>query len=237
MKTVEQYITDASTQLNDQYLGREFTRWTRASLLMYLNGALSELSSHKPETFLEHVTLPLVAGRRQSIADTYKSLVSIDTNADGSQVHESDIDLIRTFSPYSCCAGEVVFDSFGNPDFTVKSYAIDPKDTKSFYVSPEIPTGIAINVSATVTKNPVKYVLADVGVTVPVDSKYEENIMDYILGRAYDIDSESAMSRSNADKHLVRFYTAMGIKYRVESAYRAGNYNGAVGDGDPRARL
>lgn len=237
MKTVAEYVYDASAQLNDQYLGREYTRWTRALLISYLNGALAELSSYKPEIFTSEESITLAAGRRQVISDPYKSIVSVNSNADGSVVHESDLDLIRAFAPYDCCAVEVVFDVLGNPVYAAKSYAIDPKEPKAYYVSPQVPVGLAPTVKATVSIPPARYTLASWGVDVPVDAKYEQNIMDYMMGRAFDIDTESPMSKTNSDKHLSRFYTAMGVKYRVESAYRAGNYNGSIGEGDPRARL
>ena len=237
MKTVGQLVTDVSGQLNDQYLGREFQRWNRARLLSYLVGGMAELLSYKPEAFTKTEAATLVAGARQSLADGYKTIVSVASNIDGSTVTEADFDLLKAFSPYICCAAEVVFDADNNPIYRAKSYAIDPKDPKLFYVSPPVPVGLTPTINITAIVPPPDYTLADWGVELPFDMKYQENILDYMMGRAFDIDTESAMSRSNADKHLSRFYTAMGVKYRVESAYRAGNYNGNVGDGDPRARI
>lgn len=237
MKTIGQIVTDTSRQLNDQYLGREFQRWSRALLLTYYNGAMAEILSYKPEAFAKTEAVTLVAGSRQTLADSYKSIVGVVSNADGSMVGEADLDLLRAFSPYSCCADDVVFDSFGTPKYIAKSYAIDPKEPKVFYISPPVPVGLTPTVNINAIVPPDEATLATWGATVPVDFKYQENILDYMMGRAFDIDTESAMSRSNADKHLSRFYTAMGVKYRVEAAYRAGNYNGNIGDGDPRARL
>lgn len=237
MKKVSEYVTTASTQLNDQRLGREFTRWNRGLLLSYLNGGITELSGYKPEQFSADVTLTLAAGARQKAPDDAQRLVSVNANADGTVVHEADIDLVKAFMPYTCCAVEVVFDAAGNPIYKARTFSIDPKDPKIFYVSPDVPAGMTPTVKATVIALPTKYTLAAFDDLVNIEPKYEESIMDYMMGRAFDIDTESPMSRSNADKHLSRFYTAMGVKYKVESAFRAGNYGGTIGDGDPRARI
>jgi 6-phosphogluconate dehydrogenase len=237
MKTVGQLVTDVSGQLNDQYLGREFQRWNRARLLSYLVGGMAELLSYKPEAFTKTEAVVLAAGAKQELTDKYKTIVSVASNTDGSTVTEADFDLFKAYSPYSCCAAEVVFDANNNPIYKAKSFAIDPKDPKTFYVSPPVPVGLTPTINVIAIVPPPEYTLADWGVELPFDMKYQENILDYMMGRAFDIDTESAMSRSNADKHLSRFYTAMGVKYRVESAYRAGNYNGSIGDGDPRARI
>lgn len=236
MKKVREYVTDASYQLNDQRLGREFTRWERARLISYLNDGLAELSCYRPEEFSSLVNLTLVAGHRQSANAPTQRVVSINANADGSFVSEADLDLLRAFAPHNCCAAEVVFDAQGNPYYKARSYCIDPKETRAFYVSPPVPNGLTPTVKATVVTVPA-YTLADWEVDVPVDAKYQTALIDFIQGRAHDIDMESPMARQLADKHLGRFYNMLGVKYRYESAFRAGNWNGMTGDGDPRAHV
>jgi hypothetical protein len=151
-------------------------------------------------------------------------------------IGEADLDLLRAIGPYNCCAGEVVFDASGNPKYKARTYSIDPKETRAFYISPPVPAGLTPVVKATVVTVPT-YTEADWEVEVPIDAKYQSGMIDFIMGRAFDMDIESPMSRSNADKHLGRFYSMLGVKYKYESAFRAGNWNGMVGDGDPRAKV
>ena len=67
MKQVGAYVTDASVLLNDQQVGREFTRWSRALLVSFLNDALAEIAAHKPEAFARQEELRLDPGRVQHI--------------------------------------------------------------------------------------------------------------------------------------------------------------------------
>lgn len=242
MKTVGEYVTDASVQLNDQQVGREFTRWSRALLVSYLNDALAEIAAHKPEAFAKQVSLDLEPGRIQRIDKALDDdrpgarLVSIDTNKDGSSAYEADFDLTQAFAPFNCCVDPLELDKQGRPIYRVVSYSINPKDTRTFTVSPPVPAGLSAVVRATVMGLvPMYSAQNDFDTVVDAEPKYQAAILDYMVGRAFEIDTESPSSRSNADRHLGRFYTMMGVKYRYESAYRAGNTNGAIGDGDPRS--
>lgn len=238
MKTVEEYVLDASRQLNDQQAGREYIRWTRALLVSYLNDALTEISAHKPEAFAKRVNLTLRAGATQNISGHPGArLVSLDGNKMGGAIYEADYDLSQTFMPFVCCDGDIELDKHGNPLYRVVSFSINPKDTKTFTVSPPVPAGLSPVVAATINGTPPKYDAAqDFGAVVEIEPKYNASILDYMVGRAFEIDTESPASRGNADRHLGRFYAMLGVKFRYESAYRAGNHNGAVGDGDPRSR-
>jgi hypothetical protein len=130
-----------------------------------------------------------------------------------------------------------MFNALGNPIYKARTYAIDPKEPKAFYVSPPVPTGLTPTVKATVFTPPTKYTLTNINDDVLVHNKYEQSILDYMLGRAFQIDLESPQGRANANTHLSNFYNLFGMKYKFEAAYRAGNYNGSIGDGDPRAHV
>lgn len=237
MKKVSEYVTQASTQLNDQKPEREFTRWTRALLVNYLNGALTEILSYKPDAFAEETNLTLVAGAKQEISNPSATLSAVVANSDGSLIGEADLDLLRAYAPFNCCVDDVSFDSFGNPDYRVKSYAIDPKNTSTFYVSPAVPVGLTPVVRANLIQPPQAYTLTEWDIEVPIEAKYQECILDYMMARAHDIDNESPQAVQNANRLFSKFYNALGVKYKIESAYRAGNYNGQIGEGDPRVRL
>lgn len=239
MKTVAQYATETSGQLNDQFVGREFTRWTRAQLISYLNAALAEIACYRPDAFASYTDITLVPGAKQQLADANSTLMSISVNSpDGAGVTQADYELLKVFSSYTCCASNVVLDTQGNPTYTVKSYAIDPKAPATFYVDPPVPEGMEnVKVSAQLYGDPPVYSLEKWEVNVAIALKYSAAILDYMMARGFDIDSESPLSRANANSHFQRFYNALGVQYRVESAHRAGNWNGAVGTGDPRARI
>lgn len=234
MKTVDDYLREVSGQLNDQRTGREFQRWNRASLLQYLNDALTEIAGYRPDAFVEDLTITLSPGYKQTVPD--RQINSLNTNSDGSLINEADLDLLRAFGSAAICPQCLRVDSAGNPIFKIMSYAIDPKAPTNFYISPAVPVGLNPQVNATCTRPVPKFTLNDIGGEVPIAAKYNNAIKDYMLARAYEVDMESVQGRANSATHYQWFYNAMGVKYRMEAAFRAGNYNGAVGSGDPRSR-
>lgn len=67
-----------------------------------------------------------------------------------------------------------------------------------------------------------------------MESKFDGDLVDYMMAKAFELDQESAQSRTNSQTLFKKFYDVMGVKYKMESKYRSGNYLGAVGP-DPRA--
>ncbi len=243
MKTVSQFVSDASKQLNDQQEGREFTRWTRAFLVSKLNEALTEIQTYKPEAFARKVDITLIPGRLQSLDETLTGLAggrlaSIDKNKTGPETYEADFDLQRSFAPFVCCNETLELNAFGAPVFNIVSFAIDAKNPKNFYVSPPVPAGLSPVVEATVNGVPPDYdATTDLNLEIDIEPKYTGSLMDYVIGKALEIDQESVTSLRDADRHLGRFYTMLGVKYKYQAAYQAGNWNGKTEGGDPRSRV
>ena len=66
MKTVGEYVTHASRQLNDQRPNSAFTRWGRGLLWDDLELGLGEIATYRPEAFATEIDHPLVPGSAQS---------------------------------------------------------------------------------------------------------------------------------------------------------------------------
>jgi hypothetical protein len=131
-----------------------------------------------------------------------------------------------------------MLDRNGNPSYRVKSYAYDSKASDTFYIDPPLPKGLNnVKVNAVIYAPNPEYTLDHWGESVDVPDKYIPAIIDYMQARAHDIDTESPMAARNAETHYRRFYNMLGVKYRSEAAHKAGNVEGAVGTGDPRARM
>lgn len=235
MNTVGKIIEHVSGQLNDQGFKLEYTRWTRPKQLEYMNEALKEIGAYRPDAFSAIRSLTLVTGTKQSVGE-YVTLKNI-SNADGSPTHESDANLLKAFAAYDYCTVKPQFDRSGSPVYFVKSFAVDNLDPKTFYVSPPVPSGISPVITATVIGKPPELTLADWNKPLEMEDKYYNNLIDFMMARAYELDSESANSQGNSQRFMTRFYQAMGVKYKVDSAVKSGFYKGEVGTGDPRARM
>lgn len=234
MNTIGKIIEHVSGQLNDQGFKLEYIRWTREKQLEYMNQGLKEIAAYRPDAFTATQNITLVPGVKQSIS-AFKALQDLHDDK-GIPIHHGDASLLKAFMPYDYCVPKVQFKN-GAPVYRVKSFAVSPTDSKVFYVSPPVPRGVNPVITATLIGDAPELTLQDWDKPLEMDDKYYNNLLDFMQARAYELDSESPNSRANSQMYFSRFYQAMGIKYKVDSAVKSGYYKGEVGSGDPRARL
>jgi len=201
--------------------------------LDYLNRALSEIGTYRPEAFSVPTELTLVPGVEQ-FANTGTGIIDVYANVDGPVIRKADGSISNAFAVYDICPPAPKFVR-GTPEFWVRSVSIDPNNTGTFYVEPPIPNGITVKVKALIPGDTPQYGLVDWDKKLGMPHKFDNNLIDFVLGCAYGLDTESPESRANSDMYYKRFYTAMGVKYKQESKFRSGNYLGQVGAGNPRA--
>jgi hypothetical protein len=231
MNTVGGICKHVSEQLNDQTLNREYGRWTRPMLLEYLNQSRKEIAAYRPEAFSTKATIPLVPGTKQKAT----GYVDVKNVTQGNiPVPQADAEILKAFAGYDYCPPKLQFKN-GNPVYNVRSFAVDKQDNSVFYVSPPVPAGIAVSVEVYAVGQVDDLTLADWDKNVLIASKYYNNLLDFMFARAFELDTESAVSASKSNSMFQRFYQAMGVKYKIDAALRSGFYKGETGTGDLRA--
>jgi hypothetical protein len=235
MKTVQQVIYAASVQLSDQRPRQEYTRWSKAMLVEYLNAAMAEISSIRPEAFALRRTVTLVPGSIQVVPEGCMAFVKIEQNPDGTFAYEGDTELLKAMGTTPPKFVRLRYDADGNVLFNVRSYSIDSTDPKTYYVDPPVPIGVNVQVLASFVHNPWHYSVQNLNECVDVAPGIFNLAQDYMLGRAYEIDSESAESKSNSIKHFQQFYQFFGLNYKQTSAFQSGNYGGNTAAGNAAA--
>lgn len=235
MNTVGHISAVVSGQLNDQRPNQQFMRWTRADMVEYLNQGLKEIATYKPDAFARTLELQLVAGRVQKLPEGV-SLRGIGAGKDGRLAHSSDDALLKSFTGYAPCPPRPRMKN-GKVVYAVKSFSADSADPSIFYVSPPVPIGLTVKINAQVDGLAVEYTLADWDREVIISDKYYNNLITYMKAMAYQKDSESQVSLSEAASLLRLFYQTMGAKYKIEAARNSGHFNGEVGTGDPRSAM
>lgn len=233
MQTVGLICKYVSVQLNDQQLHKEFLRWTRQMLLDNMNLGLAAVATYRKDAFTGTVQIPLVPGIRQT-SEGYSEIVEVVGNGDGRPAHQGDPGILKAFSAYNYCPLKLQFRN-GQPVYAVKSVGVDPTDPTTFYVSPPVPPGLNVTVLAKVVHNTPVYKLADWDKPIDMDPRYNNNLIDFMQARAFELDTESAFGQQASRKFYQQFYTAMGVTYKMDSAFGSGYYKGQVGTGDPRA--
>lgn len=233
MITVGQYLTHASTQLNDQRYSRAFTRWGRGLLLEYMNLGLAEICTYFPDDFTQSTEVTLKPGREQSV-DTINNIISVTNNKDGTPLTVMDQELSESFAVYDICPADISFVD-GSPVYRAVSYAIRKENPRAFIVEPPVPAGMAPTVWVTTDGAALQFTLSDWDSPHNIPPKYTNALMDFVLGKALGLNMESVSSQTESREHFQRFYSVLGINYKQSSRYGSGYYQGKIGDGDRRA--
>lgn len=233
MNTVGEYLTHASTQLNDQRYNRAFTRWGRGLLLDYMNLGLAEIASYRPEDFTKQISVELEEGRDQYVQGVNK-IISLDRNSDGSSIILMDVELSDSFALYDICPPDVPFVN-GAPVYKVISYCIREGNPRAFTVEPPVPPGVTASVTVSVDGAAPSFKLTDWDSPHNIAPKYINCLMDFILAKAHELNRDSLVSQKLSDDYFRKFYSVMGVNYKQEAKYRSGYYMGQRGNGDPRA--
>lgn len=229
-------VAYVSEQLNDQGIN-PYVRWPQQVLLDYLNNALIQIGTFRPDAYTSSVTLTLAAGAQQTLPANYSFLKSLDYNASssncpGAPITEANLDILRAFFKKPCSP------SGGAADYRVTSYAYDMRNPHIFYVSPPVSDdAIGLQVTGTAVSPAPQYVFSDIAANtvIAIDPKYANTINAWMEFEAYSIDTESTSSRQTKLDALGLFYKSLGIEYKQESLYRSGYFLGQRGQGDPRS--
>ena len=234
MQTVSDYVTHVSSQLNDQRYGRAFTRWGRGLLLDYMNLGIAEIGAFRPEAFAKHVTVTLRQGSLQTI-DWQTDVQAVYANVGGPRVTKMDQSMADAFAQYDCSPADVPFKN-GAPQYWVRSYYVNKDNAKVFTVDPPVPPGMTPQVHVIVQGQTPQYTLANWDDTVTVSTDYVGSIIDYMLAKAYEIDTESTSARQRSEELFARFYKVLGVNYSRYAQFKSGYYGGQPGTGEPNPR-
>lgn len=231
MPTLKTAVETVSIQLNDQEKGFEYTRWPLTQLIEYANEALIQVSLHRPDAFTTVTNVQLQPGVQQSLPAGVTGLASVLSNNDPQNplaVMRDDIGLVRTFNKKLC---NYELDCSGNVVYKISSYSYDPRTPGYFYVSPPVPAGMnpAPSLPISAVTSPPTLDSTSWFNNIPVDTKYYNAILAWMLSKAYEVDTESETSFRQMQYQRNEFYRMLGIKYTMESKYNSGWYLGQRG--------
>ena len=203
--------------------------WPPAQLVSFINEALAELMTYRPDAFSRTVTLTLGSGGKQVLPPEYHSIVDILQNLrdgkEGRPVQEVADVTFRRFAPLRT--------PIRVDEYEVWSWSRVKGDQRTFYVSPPVPEGRRVEVRAVVVVYPPRHVPEALERCLGVDRAYDAQVVDWVLARAYEQDIESVRNTEMAARHKQQFYAALGVEYRQESAFRSGQWLGRTDEGQP----
>lgn len=187
-----------------------FVRWTQQELLNYLNDAQRQVVLFRPDARAVNHTLTCAAAAKQSLPADALRLVNVIRNKDGRAITKIDRNILDVQLP-------TWFETAIGAD-GVKHYVYDAADPKVFYVFPKPTTSNQIELVYSAA--PVDIVVVNFSTdtqVIGVDDIYANAIMDYMMYRAYQKDSEFA-NLNRAGVYFQSFATSLGIKAQTDTA-------------------
>lgn len=187
-------------------------RYPNAELLKFFNDSQKEIVLHRPDASMVNTTLALATGSKQSLPSAALRLVDVIRNVDGRSITMVDRRILDETLPswHESTAG-----SNG-----IEHFVYEAADPKNFYVYPKAVSGthsIEIVYSSTPTEVSISDFDTDTTV-ISVDDVYANAILDYILYRSYQKDSEYAGNAQRAMMHYQSFANSLGIKSQADGA-------------------
>lgn len=185
-----------------------FVRWTQQELLNYLNDATRQVVLVRPDAKTVNTTFTCAAASKQSLPADALRLINVLRNQGGRAITKVDRKILDVQLPAWM---EATIGADG-----VKHFVYDALDPKVFYLYPK-PTAaniIEIVYSTSPTDIVVSNFTTDTQV-IAIDDIYANAIMDYMMYRSYQKDSEFAnMGRANV--YFQAFTTSLGIKTQAD---------------------
>lgn len=208
MSVTGQQIADKAETL---LLDEANVRWSATELLGWINSGLGEIVTYKPTAYVTTTTMQCVAGTKQTLPAGAIVLIDVTRNMGAAGTAPG-----RVITPVKRGTMDAVNPDWhaATPSASARHFIFDPKNPKTFYVSPPQPaTGMGhIEVSFSASPPP----LASLANNIPLDDTYESVLLDYVLYRAYSKDADSQPSLQRATTHYQAFANAVGAKLRFD---------------------
>ena len=187
-------------------------RFPNEELLKFFNDAQKEVVLHRPDAKMVNENLALVNGSKQTLPATGLRLIDVVRNVNGRSVTQVDRKILDETLPnwHESTAGTN----------KIEHFIYDPADPKNFYVYPKGASGthsLEVIYSTAPSDVAISNFTTDTTV-IGVDDVYANALLDYILYRAYQKDSEFAGNVQRAQMHYQSFATSLGVKTQADGA-------------------
>jgi len=187
------------------------TRFTNANLLKFFNDGQREVVLHRPDANVTNATFSCASGSKQTLPAAALRLVDIHRNTGGRVVTQVERVMLDQNLPtwHDAVAG----------NNGIEHFIYDSTDPKSFYVYPKAVSGthsLEIVYSSVPSDIAISNFSTDTTL-MGLDDVYANCLLDYVLHRAYQIDSEEG-NISRAQMHFSAFAQSIGIKTRSDAA-------------------
>lgn len=186
-------------------------RFLQDELLKFFNDAQREVVMQRPDANMLNVTMTCVAGSKQSIPASALRLVDVVRNVNGRSVTQLSRKMLDEQLPnwHETPAGTN----------GIEHFVYEPADPKNFYVYPKGTS--SHNLEIIYSQSPADISISNFSsdtTVISVDDVYANAILDYMLYRAYQKDSEYAGNQQKSAMHYQSFANSLGVKTQADMA-------------------
>lgn len=191
-------------------------RFPKQELLRFFNDSQKEVVLHRPDAKMVNTTFDCDNGSKQTLPAVALRLIEVVRNIGGRAITQVQKRILDETLPnwHESTAGTN----------KVEHFVYEPADPKHFYVYPQGVSGthsLEIVYSATPDEVSITDAAFSAGSdtqVIGVDDVYANSLLDYILYRSYQKDSDFAGNAERAMMHYQGFSAALGIKTQIDSA-------------------
>lgn len=219
---VKEVFFRVSAQLQD--INPQFVRWPQRELVNSFNDGARAIAKYLPSSCARVDAVKLVPGTKQSIEKILAASIKPGDGSTPADVYGGFMQaVIRNMGANGLTPGRAVRiqdretldtnipDWHSTPSSPVTGFVFDPRFPKVFYVYPAVPATPDSWVELAILANPVElsqagsYGMDGTDATViPIDDKYVDDLMNYMIARAELKDAEYA-----ADAQMVSAHTQL----------------------------
>jgi hypothetical protein len=210
-------------------------RWPLAELANWLSDGMREIVNRKPSEGAQSVVLTMAQGTKQTLPDTYLSLIRAVRNVTGVTpnfigglaVTPIVREILDTQSPNWHDPALVV------QRLQVRHIIADPLDQRTFYVYPgNLGTGklecivsvIPLPVTITGGDDP-EDIASYNSLTLAMNQIYQTALLDFVLYRAFSKDMQFAGALDRATAHFNQFNAAIMARIQLDAQYNINTTN------------
>lgn len=171
-------------------------RWPSAEMLGWLNEGQKEIAKLKPTASIANESVQLVGGSKQTIPSTAIALLNVPRNmgADGTTMGDSILPIMMSVLDEIIPGWHKV-----TANAAVRYFTVDPRNPRNFYVYPPQP------VTPSYVEEVYSVIPEEIEATtnpITIEDTYEGCLVDYLLYRAYQKDSQYA---GNGERSAVSY--------------------------------
>lgn len=227
---VKDVLYRVSAQLHD--ISPQFTRWTQRELVSWLNDGQKAIAKYMPSSCARVDAIKLSSGTKQSIERIMAASIIPGDGSTPSNVYGGYLQsVIRNMGASGSAPGRAIrivdreVMDVNNPTWhsetaaAVSQYMFDPRMPKVFYVYPGVPVSTNVWIEISYLADPVDIsAVGDYGMDgtastlISIDDKYVDDLVNYILARAYMKDAEFATNGNLASAHSNMFTASINAQ-------------------------